>query len=77
MRQLHCNAKCAFKTQVLVTFLCFLAFVKQDLGFTREKFGIDLILVSVSGVPPVCQTTTFCFIEKVVPLSFGFYSSGN
>ena len=23
----------------------------------REKFGIDLVLVSVSVVPPVCQTT--------------------
>ena len=24
---------------------------------SREKFGIDLVVVSVSVVPPVCQTT--------------------
>ena len=61
MRQLHCIAKSTFQTQVLVTCLfqtCFLAFVWQDLGFcTGEKFGIDLAIVSVYVVPPVCQTT--------------------
>ena len=62
MRQLKCNAKSAFQTQVLVKCLfqtkCCLALVCQDLGFcTREQFGIDLAVASVSVESPICQTT--------------------
>ena len=84
MRQLHCNAKSAFQTQVPVTFFFILNVVFSGVCLTGswfctlEKFGIDLVLVSFSVVPPVCQQrAAFCFIEEVVPLNFGFYSLGN
>ena len=34
----------------------FLASARQNLDFVHKKFCTNLALVSVSGVPPVCQT---------------------
>ena len=51
IRQVQCNANCAFQQN-----MCFLASVRQNLFYTQKKFGINLALVPVSGVPPICQT---------------------